>query len=258
MISSREDINDFTDIKFVSEIVLKFVGVSSKHLRVFLESLRQSSEILRKCSGTFVWPSEQFWKIFGNLGKVVGNLREIIRKCRHQYVYLLYGSVSLGLGTTKSTNLIGWNGYWPRSRFSYLDRHLNRKCFEVKKLQTKCKIIDCFHPTIFISVSGKKLMRKKSWWELKKSKEDEQNLEEWNSARRCSEAKCQLVQTSYIKRIELLLSLPYNKHLINRAKSVCMGESWPRSRVQTSLRSVCTYDLGQDSPIHTSCSVNKS
>ena len=107
MISSREDINDFTDIKVVSEIVLKFVGVSSKHLRVFLESLRQSSEILRKCSGTFVWPSEQFWKIFGNLGKVVGNLREIIRKCRHQYVYLLYGSVSLGLGTTKSTNLIG-------------------------------------------------------------------------------------------------------------------------------------------------------
>ena len=48
-------------------------------------------------------------------------------------------------------------------------------------------------------------MRKKSWWELKKSKEDKQNLEEWNSARRCSEAKCQLVQTSYIKRIELLL-----------------------------------------------------
>ena len=37
-----------------------------------------------------------------------------------------------------------------------------------------------------------------------------------------------------------------------------MGESWPRSCVQTSLRSVCTYDLGQDSPIQTSCSVNKS
>ena len=45
---------------------------------------------------------------------------------------------------------------------------------------------------------------------------------------------------------------PYNKHLINRARSVCMGESWPRSLVQTSLRSVCTGDLGQDSPIQTS------
>ena len=41
--------------------------------------LRKFSEILGKCSGTFVWPSEQFWKIFGNLRKVVGNLRKIIR-----------------------------------------------------------------------------------------------------------------------------------------------------------------------------------
>ena len=62
--------------------MLKFVGVSSKHLRVFLESLWQSSEILGKCSGTFVWPSEQFWKIFGNLRKVVGNLRKIISQSR--------------------------------------------------------------------------------------------------------------------------------------------------------------------------------
>ena len=35
--------------------------------------------------------------------------------------HLLYGSVSQGLGTTKFTNLIGWNRYWPRSRFSHLD-----------------------------------------------------------------------------------------------------------------------------------------
>ena len=59
----------------------------------------------------------------------------------------------------------------------------------------------------------------------KKSKEDEQTLEELNSAHRRSQAKCRLIQTSYIKRIKLLLFLPYNKHLINRAKSVCMGES---------------------------------
>ena len=86
----------------------------------------------------------------------------------------------------------------------------------------------------------------------KKNKEDGQNLEEWKSALRHSEAKCQLVQTSHIKRIEFFLFLPYNKHLINRTKSVCMGESWPWSFAQTSLRSVCTYDLGQDSPIQTS------
>ena len=51
----------------------------------------------------------------------------------------------------------------------------------------------------------------------KKSEEDEQTLEELNSAR--SQAKCQLVQTKWF------LFLPYNKYLINRAKSVCMGES---------------------------------
>ena len=164
---------------------------------------------------------------------------------------LLYGSVSQWLGTTKSTNLIGWNGYWPRSRFSHLDRHLDWKCSEVKKLQTKMQNHWLFSSNNIYFCKWQKLTRKKS-------KEDEQNLEEWNSAPRRSEAKCQLVQTSYIKRIELFLFLPYNKHLINRAKSaVCMGESWPRSCVQTSLRSVCTYDLGQDSPIQTSCSVNK-
>ena len=57
----------------------------------------------------------------------------------------------------------------------------------------------------------------------KKSIEYEQTLEELNSANdRRSQAKC---QTSYITRIKLVLFLPYNKHLINRAKSVCMGES---------------------------------
>ena len=83
----------------------------------------------------------------------------------------------------------------------------------------------------------------------KESKEDKQTLEEFNSAPRRSQAKCQLVQTGYIRPIKLFLFLPYNKHLINRAKSVCVEESW------TSV--MCT-DLGQDSPIQTSCSVNKS
>ena len=59
----------------------------------------------------------------------------------------------------------------------------------------------------------------------KKSKETEQTLEELNLAHRRSQAKCRLIQTSNIRRIKLLLFSPYNKHLINRAKSVCMGES---------------------------------
>ena len=49
-----------------------------------------------------------------------------LNDCSLNYHLLLYGSVSQGLGTTKFTNLIGWNGYWPRSRFSHLDWHLDR------------------------------------------------------------------------------------------------------------------------------------
>ena len=52
----------------------------------------------------------------------------------------------------------------------------------------------------------------------KKGKENEKILEELNSAHRRSQAKCQTVQTSYIKRIKLYLFLSFNKHLNSRAK----------------------------------------
>ena len=42
-------------------------------------NLRQFSGIFGKCSETFIWPLEQFWKIFGNLRKVAGNLWKIIK-----------------------------------------------------------------------------------------------------------------------------------------------------------------------------------
>ena len=103
---------------------------------------------------------------------------------------LLYGSVSERLGTTKSMNLIGiWTG----------------KVLKWKSCKLKCKIIDYFHLTIFISVSAKELMRKKS-------KQNQQTLEELNSAHRRSQAKCQLIQTSYIKRVKLFL---FFCHIIN-------------------------------------------
>ena len=43
-------------------------------------------------------------------------------------------------------------------------------------------------------------------------------------------------------------------HIINMLlteQEVCMGESWPRSPVQTERSEVCTSDWGQDSPIQT-------
>ena len=90
----------FNDIRFVSYIVLKFVGVSSKHLRVFLGSLGQSSEIFGN-----------FRKMFGNVrlvfGTILGNLRkpseggressENHQKRRHKHVYIIKRTLHGGL-----------------------------------------------------------------------------------------------------------------------------------------------------------------
>ena len=76
-IFTREDIDDFGDIKFVSYIVLKLVGVSSKHLRVFLESLWQSSDIFENF-GKF---SENVRKRSSDLRHNFGKSPEIFGKC---------------------------------------------------------------------------------------------------------------------------------------------------------------------------------
>ena len=74
-----------------------------------------------------------------------------------------YMAVSQGLGTTEFTNLIGWNRYWKRSRFSHLDRHLDRLHFAEKKLQTKMQNYWLF------SSNNIYLWRcQKAWWEQSK------------------------------------------------------------------------------------------
>ena len=78
-----EDIDDFGDIKFVSYIGPKFVGVASKHLRVFLESLRQSSEIfghLWKFSENVRECSSGLWNNFEKSSQIFGKWSEIFGK----------------------------------------------------------------------------------------------------------------------------------------------------------------------------------
>ena len=77
-----------------------------------------------------------------------------------------------------------------------------------------------------------------TWWE-KKSKE--QTLEELTSAHRRSQAKCQLVQTSYIKRIKWSLFSPCNNILLTEL-SRSVWENLDRGRVYRShcVRSVLT------------------
>ena len=59
-----------------------------------------------------------------------------------------------------------------------------------KSCKQKCKVIDYFHPTIFISL----LKCQRVWFKKSKFLEDEQTLAELNSAHCRSQAKCQLAQ----------------------------------------------------------------
>ena len=42
--------------------------------------LWKTSEIFEEFSEAFVWPSDNFWRLFGNLRIVLGNLRKIVKK----------------------------------------------------------------------------------------------------------------------------------------------------------------------------------
>ena len=68
-------------------------------------------------------------------------------------------------------------------------------CFEVKKLQSKMQNHWLFSSNNIYFCKCQKADEKQ------KSKEDEQTLGELNSAHRYSQAKCQLVQTSYINEL---------------------------------------------------------
>ena len=79
-----EDIDDFT--------VLTFVGVSSKHLWVFLESPRQSSEIfgyLQKFSENVRERSSGLQNNFKKSSESGRKSSENHQKRRHQYVYII-------------------------------------------------------------------------------------------------------------------------------------------------------------------------
>ena len=77
---------------------------------------------------------------------------------------------------------------------------------------------------MFISVSAKKLMRKKG-------KEDEQTLEKLNSAHRRSQAKCQLIQTSYIKRFRHIINILLTELSWSARENLDLGRVYrPRSR----------------------------
>ena len=113
----------FNDIRFVSYIVLKFVGISSKHLRVFLGSLRQTSVIFG-----------HFRKMFGNVRLVFGTILENLRKSsenqkrRHQRVYIIKKK-----NITRRLEDMNFIFSWQKQYFTHSLRSFVKYCFATRK-----------------------------------------------------------------------------------------------------------------------------
>ena len=91
--------------------------------------LRKSSVIFGKCSETFAWPSQQFWKIFGNLQKVVGKSPSLVCLYNNSLTRYLTRSLHSLVGYRvehSKIKFISTSGhvissiYWPRSFFACL------------------------------------------------------------------------------------------------------------------------------------------
>ena len=91
----------------------------------------------------------------------------------------------------------------------------------------------------------------------KKGKNDKHTLPDLNSADRRSQAKCQPVQTVYIKWVKYFSF----GHIINILLTKLSQSVWENLDLGHEYRPHCVrsvlHDLSQDSPIQTTCLVNK-
>ena len=123
----------FNDIRFVSYIVLKFVGISSKHLRVFLGSLRQSSEIFghrRKFSENVRKRSSGIWNNFGKSSEIFGRWSEIFGKSsKTPSSACLYNKKNI----TRRLEDMNFIFSWQKQYFTHSLRSFVKYCFVTRK-----------------------------------------------------------------------------------------------------------------------------
>ena len=123
----------FNDVRFVSYIVLKFVGVSSKHLRVFLGSLRKSSDIFgnfRKFSENVRERSSGIRNNFGKSSEIFGRWSEIFGKSsKTPSSACLYNKKNI-TRRLEDMNLIF---LWQKQYFTHSLRSFVKYCFATRK-----------------------------------------------------------------------------------------------------------------------------
>ena len=123
----------FNDIWFVSHIVLKFVGVSSKHLRVLLRSLRQSSEIfgnLRIFSENIRKGSSGIRNNFGKSSEIFGRWSGIFGKySKTLSSACLYNKKNI----TRRLEDMNFIFSWQKQYFTHSLRSFVKYCFATRK-----------------------------------------------------------------------------------------------------------------------------
>ena len=123
----------FNVIRFVSYIVLKFIGVSSKHLRVFLGSLRQSSDIFgnfQKFSENVRERSSGIRNNFGTSSEIFGRWSEIFRKSsKMPSSACLYNKNIL----TRRLEDMNFIFSWQKQYFTHSLRLFVKYCFATRK-----------------------------------------------------------------------------------------------------------------------------
>ena len=116
----------FNDIRFVSYIVLKFVGVSSKHLRVFLRSLRKSSDIF----GNFWKFSENVRERSSGIQNNFGKSSEIFGKSsKTPSSACLYNKKNI----TRRLEDMNFIFSWQKKYFTHSLRSFVKYCFDTRK-----------------------------------------------------------------------------------------------------------------------------
>ena len=123
----------FNDIRFVSYNVLKFVGVSSKHLRIFLGSLRQFSAIfghLRKFSENVRERSSGVRNNFGKSSEIFGRWSEIFGKSsKTPSSACLYNKRNI----TQRLEDMNFIFSWQKQYFTHSLRSFVKYCFATRK-----------------------------------------------------------------------------------------------------------------------------
>ena len=125
-------------------------------------NLRKFSEILEKCSGTFVWPSEKFWKIFGRWSEIFGKSSKTLSSAG------LYNKKNI----TRRLEDMNFIFSWQKQYFTHSLRSFVKYCFchsKIKFISSRHRVISSIYFVLVISAVGISVWKAK-WCKIQETK----------------------------------------------------------------------------------------